>query len=118
MKHLILLCAFLTLGISTAMAESIYDIDVNYCIKADQVQTAAELLEALAFLTYSENQSNDCTGRTHIDFVTASSFKPKEFSGQVLVAVTASCAEAQTRLLARIEGDPRFQQGSMGWCLH
>jgi len=118
MKYLIIICAILALGISVVRASSPFDVVVNYCLKADEVQTADEMLKAMAFLTYSENQTQDCTGRSSIDFVTVSSFRPEEYSGQVLVAITATCAEAQARLLARIDEDLRFQQASMGWCLH
>lgn len=100
-----------------ALADSVYDIIVNVCLRTNKITTQAELVDAMAFLTYTENVSQSCVGRSQIDFITPSSFDPENYSAQVSVEITANCSEAQEYMIKRIEGDERFKLGSMGWCL-
>jgi hypothetical protein len=70
----------------------------------------------MSFLTYTENQTNECTGSSHIEFIFPDRYSSEKYAAQVDIGIRASCSEAQTRLLTRIIEDQRFVQAKSGYC--
>ena len=93
-----------------ASASSPHDVVALFCIKSAEVQTADDMLDALAFLTYAEGLDRPCSGHSTIDFIAPSRGKA---AAEIAVGIFANCSEMQTRLIDRIKNDSRFAEGSL-----